>query len=68
LTARRSSRAGCRPLRLDGAWWRSGAFAGGRFSDGADVDALIASAVDQTPAQSMLRRFATYIQQPITTR
>jgi GMP synthase-like glutamine amidotransferase len=37
-------------------------------SDGADVDALIASAVDQTPAQSMLRRFATYIQQPIATR
>jgi GMP synthase-like glutamine amidotransferase len=37
-------------------------------NDGADVDALIASAVDQTPAQSMLRRFATYIQQPIATR
>ena len=37
-------------------------------NDGADVDQLIASAVDQTPAQSMLRRFATYIQQPIATR
>jgi hypothetical protein len=37
-------------------------------SDGADVDQLIASAVDQTPAQSMLRRFATFIQQPITAR
>lgn len=30
-------------------------------SDGADVDQLIASAVDQTIPQSMLRNFATYI-------
>jgi hypothetical protein len=34
------------------------------ISDGADVDALLANAVEQTAAQTILQRFAAYITHP----
>jgi len=34
------------------------------ISDGADVDALLANAVEQTAAQTILQRFADYITNP----